>query len=59
MKDDLKDHCKRDRSWVDEDEPWELRWLAQELGVNKDEVAEAVEEARLIVSPVKQHLGRN
>jgi hypothetical protein len=59
MKDDLRDHGKRDRSRIEEDEPWETRWLAQELGVNTDELAEAVEDARLIVSPTKQHLGRN
>jgi hypothetical protein len=59
MKDDRKDHGKRDRSRVEEDEPWEARWLAQELGVNTDELDEAVEDARLIVSPTKQHLGRN
>jgi hypothetical protein len=58
MTDDLKDHGKRDRSRVEEDESWELRWLAQELGVKPDELADAVRHARLLVSPVKQHLGR-
>jgi hypothetical protein len=58
MKDDRKEHGKRNRSRVEEDEPWELRWFAQELGVNVDELEDAVKAARLIVSPVKQHLGR-
>jgi hypothetical protein len=44
---------------VDEDEPWEARWLAQELGVNVEELSDAVEDARLIVSPTTQNLGRN
>jgi hypothetical protein len=59
MKDDRKDHGKRDRSRVDEDEPWEARWLAQELGVNVEELSDAVEDAGLIVSPTTQNLGRN
>jgi hypothetical protein len=59
MKDDRKDHGKRDRSRVEEDEPWEARWLAQELGVNVEELSEAVEDARLIVSPTTQNLAKN
>jgi hypothetical protein len=59
MKDDRKEHGKRDRSWVEEDESWEVRRLAQELGVNKDEVADAVEDAGLLVSQGSQHLGRD
>lgn len=58
MKDDRKEHGKRDRAWIEDDESWELRWLAQELGVNVDEVGDATKEARLIVSPVQQRLGR-
>lgn len=56
MKDDLKDH--RDRSRIEEDEPWEARQLAQELGVTPDELSEAVEDAGLIVTSTKQHLKR-
>jgi hypothetical protein len=59
MKDDLKDHGKFDRSRVEDDEPWEARQLAQELGVTPDELSEAVEDAGLIVSSTPQHLGRN
>ena len=59
MKDDLKDHGKRDRSHVDEDEPWEARQLAQELGVTTEELAEAVDDANLIVSNTTQNVTRN
>ena len=59
MKDNLKDHGKGDRSRVEDDEPWEARELAQELGVTPDELSEAVEEAGLIVSSTQQHTGRN
>jgi hypothetical protein len=58
MKDDLKDNGARDRHRIEEEESWELRWFAQELGVRGDELGEAVKQARLIVSSVKQHLGR-
>ena len=58
MKDDLKDHGKRDRSHVDEDESWEARELAQELGVNPEELDEAVEDAGLIVTSTPQDLGK-
>ena len=56
MKDDLKDHGKRDRSHVDEDESWEARQLAQELGVTVEELDEAVDDAKLIVSQTPQNL---
>ena len=59
MKDDLKDHGKGDRSHVEGDESWEARELAQELGVTPDELAEAVEDAGLIVSSTQQHVGKN
>jgi hypothetical protein len=59
MKDDLKDHSRRDRSHVEEDEPWEARRLAQEMGVTVEELAEAVDEANLIVSQTTQNLNRN
>jgi hypothetical protein len=59
MKDDRKDHGTRDHSRVDEDEPWETRWLAQELGVNVEELSDAIEDAGLIVSNTPQHPGQN
>jgi hypothetical protein len=59
MKDDLKDHGKGDRSRVEDDESWEARRLAQELGVTPDELAEAVEDAGLIVTDTQQHVGKN
>ncbi len=59
MKDDLKDHGKFDRSRVEEDEPWEARQLAQEMGVPVDELAQAVDDANLIVSQTTQNLNRN
>ncbi|HEX2828465.1 MAG TPA: DUF3606 domain-containing protein [Burkholderiales bacterium] len=58
MKDDLKDHAKGDRTLVEDDESWEARKLAQELGVTPDELSEAVEDAGLIVSDTQQHVGK-
>lgn len=58
MKDDLKDHGKHDRSRVEDDESWETRQLAQELGVTPDELSEAVEDAGLIVSSTPQGGGK-
>ena len=58
MKDDLKDHAKGDRTRVEDDESWEARELAHELGVTPDELSEAVEDAGLIVSSTQQHIGK-
>lgn len=58
MKDDLKDHGKGDRTRVEDDESWEARELAQELGVTPDELPEAVDDAGLIVSDKPQRIDK-
>jgi uncharacterized protein DUF3606 len=55
MRDDIRDDSQRERSRVEQDESWELRYLAQELGVKHDELGEALKQARLLVSAYEHH----
>lgn len=58
MSDNLQDRGSQDRSRINVNEPWELRYWTKELGLSEDELREAVKAAGTSVSAVRQHLGK-
>ena len=59
MPDDLKLAGAQDRSRINIDEPHEVRYWMQRLGVSEDALRRAVAEVGVSVEAVAQHLGRN
>lgn len=58
MSDNLQDRGPQDRSRINVNEPWELRYWTKELGLSEDELREAVKVAGTSASAVRQHLGK-
>ncbi|GGY98937.1 DUF3606 domain-containing protein [Pseudoduganella plicata] len=58
MSDNLQDRGAQDRSRINVNEPWELRYWTKELGLSEDELREAVKVAGTSASAVRQHLGK-
>jgi len=58
MSDNLQDRGGQDRSRINVNEPWELRYWTKELGLSEDELREAVKVAGTSASAVRQHLGK-
>jgi hypothetical protein len=58
MSDNLQNRGAQDRSRINVNEPWELRYWTQELGLSEDELREAVKVAGTSASAVRQHLGK-
>ena len=58
MSDNLEDRGQQDRSRINVNEDWEVRYWTKELGVSKEELEKAVQQAGPSVSAVRQHLNR-
>jgi Protein of unknown function (DUF3606) len=58
MSDNLQNRGAQDRSRINVNEPWELRYWTKELGLSEDELREAVKAAGTSASAVRQHLGK-
>lgn len=58
MSDNLQDRGAQDRSRINVNEPWELRYWTKELGLSEDELREAVKVAGTSASAVREHLGK-
>jgi hypothetical protein len=55
--DDLKKKGPTDRSKINMDEPWEVDYWTQELGVSKGELEKAVKKAGNSSAAVRKELG--
>jgi hypothetical protein len=58
MSDNLNQRGQQDRSRINVDEDWEVRYWTKELGVTKEQLEQAVKTAGTNVAAVRQHLGR-
>ena len=58
MADDLKNRGAQDRSRVNPDEDYEVRYWTQKWGVSKEELAAAVQKAGVSVDAVARELGK-
>lgn len=56
MADDLNERGQQDRSRINMNEPWEVKYWTKELGVSQDELARIVRVAGNSVSAVRQHI---
>lgn len=57
MSDDLSKRGPADRSRINVNEAWELRWWTSELGVSAEKLKAAVQAVGVSVAKVKAHLG--
>jgi len=58
MSDNLQDRGPQDRSRINVNEEWELRYWTKELGLSPDELRKAVQEAGTSAKAVREHLGK-
>jgi len=58
MSDNLNDRGPQDRSRINVNEDWEVRYWTRELGVSKEELERAVKQAGPSVEAVRQQLRR-
>lgn len=58
MADDLKDTGRQDDQRINIDQDHELSYWSKELGVSREELRRAVEQAGPMVRSVRQHLNR-
>ena len=58
MADDLKETGRQDDQRINVDQDHELSYWSKELGVSRDELRRAVEQAGPVVRNVRQHLNR-
>ncbi|AVR99031.1 DUF3606 domain-containing protein [Pseudoduganella armeniaca] len=58
MSDNLQNRGPQDRSRINVNEPWELRYWTKELGLSEDELREAVKAAGTSVNAVREHVGK-
>ena len=56
MSDDLKNRGPQDRSRINVNEEWELRYWTKELGVSEQELRKAVQKAGTSVDAVRREL---
>jgi DNA-binding XRE family transcriptional regulator len=56
MADDLNQRGQQDRSRINMNEPWEVKYWTKELGVSQEELARIVRVAGNSVSAVRQHI---
>lgn len=57
MSDDLTKRGPADRSRINVNEEWELRWWTKEFGVSAEKLKAAVKAVGVSVAKVKAHLG--
>jgi len=58
MSDNLQDRGPQDRSRINVNEEWELRYWTKELGLSPEELRKAVQEAGTSAKAVREHLGK-
>ena len=58
MADDLKQTGKQDDQRINVEQDHELSYWSKELGVSRDELRSAVQQAGSLVKDVRQHLSR-
>jgi len=58
MADDLKQTGKQDDQRINVEQDHELSYWSKELGVSRDELRSAVQQAGSLVKDVRQHLNR-
>jgi hypothetical protein len=58
MVDNLQNRGPADRSRINVNESWEVRWWTQELGVTEDQLRDAVRQVGVSAAAVRRHLGR-
>ena len=58
MADDLKQTGKQDDQRINVEQDHELSYWTKELGVSRDELRRAVQQAGSLVKDVRQHLNR-
>jgi len=58
MSDDLNNRGQQDRIRINVHEEHEVLYWTQELGVSRDELAQAVKEVGVMAVDVRKHLGR-
>ena len=58
MSDDRSKMGQQDRSRIDVNEDYELRYWTKELGVTPEELKSAVEKAGLSVKAIRERLGK-
>ena len=58
MADDLKDRGAQDRSQVNVQEDYEVRYWTQKWGVSKEQLTAAVQKAGVSVNAVARELGK-
>lgn len=58
MADNLQNAGPQDRSRINVNEEWELRYWTEELGVSKERLAELVKEVGPTVAAVRQRLAK-
>lgn len=58
MADDFQSKGQQDRSRINVNEEWEVAYWTKELGVSKEQLADAVKTVGPAVTAVRQHLGK-
>jgi hypothetical protein len=58
MADDLKQTGKSDDSRINLDQDHELSYWSERLGISRDELRKAVQDAGPMVTDVQRHLGK-
>ena len=58
MSDDRSKRGQQDRSRIDVNEDYELRYWSKELGVSPDELKSAVQKVGPSTKAVREHLGK-
>ena len=56
MADNLKDRGPQDRSRINMNEEWEVRYWTKELGVSEEQLRKAVQTAGSSADAVRKHL---
>lgn len=58
MSDDLNNRGQQDRIRINMHEEHEVRYWTQELGVSREELAQAVKDVGVMAADVRKHLGK-
>jgi uncharacterized protein DUF3606 len=58
MPDDLTNRGPQDRSRINVNEPWELDYWCNELGVSPERLKEAVSRVGVMVADIRRYLGK-
>lgn len=58
MSDDLKNRGPADRARINVHEDHEVRYWTQELGVNREQLEQAVKAVGVMAADVRKHLGK-